>query len=120
MFGKLLEKIRRVVDEEVEFIVEPSRRSSVIDYSVEVDGEPAGIYTIEPRETSVHIIGAVVDPEFRGQGITKQFIELIVNEYSPNYLTTSSQRSAIPFWRKMGFKQIRKEEYGGTHMLRWV
>lgn len=51
-------------------------------YGIYQDGELAGFYWVEPRETTLHLHGLILRPEFQGQGIGREVLSYLDEQYS--------------------------------------
>jgi len=115
---KLLENLLRVDEDGFEFREKFHPIPSVTHYAAYKEGKEVGEYSIEDRGQSIHIIGAAVDPEFRGQNATDQFIDFLIREFRPRFLTVGSELSAVDFWKKKGFIVLEKGGKGETTYMR--
>lgn len=113
----LLEKILRVDEDGFEFRVKFHPVPSVTHYAVYKEDKEVGEYAIEDRGQSIHIIGAAVDPEFRGQNATDQFIDFLIRKFRPRFLTAGSEPSAIDFWKTKGFTVTKEGGKGETTQM---
>ena len=114
---KLLENLLEVNENSFEFREKSHPIPSVTHYAAYKEDKEAGEYAIEDRGREIHIIGAAVDPEFRGQNATDQFINFLISKFRPRALTVGSEPQAVNFWKKKGFTVTRKAGEGETTQM---
>lgn len=111
---ELLKNLLRIDEDNFKFKEHSRPIPSVIQYKVYKEDKEVGEYSIEDRGQSIHIIGATINLEFRGQNATDQFLAFLTNKFRPIFLTVGSEQVAVDFWKKKGFIVLEKGEKGET------
>lgn len=80
------------------------------------DGEKLGIVGVYDTDDEQNLTHVVVDPKFRGKGLTSKFYEALMARENLNFLTATVDRdniASIKAHEKAGFKKVSDENYEG-------
>jgi len=77
-------------------------------------GEKLGIVGVYDTDDEQNLTHVVVDPKFRGQGLTSKFYEALMTKENINFLTATVDRdniASIKAHEKAGFKKVSDRKY---------
>jgi ribosomal protein S18 acetylase RimI-like enzyme len=84
-------------------------------YGIYQDGELAGFYWVELRETILHLHGLILRPEFQGQGIGAEVLSYLEVQYREHVEAIElgvhrSNERAIALYERQGYQTTRTFE----------
>lgn len=91
-------------------------------YGIYQDGELAGFYWVEVRETVLHLHGLILRPEFQGQGIGQAVLSDLETQYSEQVEAIElgvhrSNERAIALYTKQGYRIVRAFDDLGFYVM---